>query len=804
MYLSNEETVKLHSAVKYFEVGFRSYVSEKIIESFEDEKKLHESIEMQRDKHIKNSMIFNGKIQGFLDKFKKERDTKKIYNLLQEAYDMYKAQTKCDIKEEKAEAFLLISDIYSITYIFYADIFNGLLQDFPNALEYMYFSEKYRVVRNNLCHPAAKISEESCKDVIRYIRKIVLILEDKYFWFESKDNLISQLDDILVISNSKVLESHNLDSLPKNVGHFVCRENEITTLNKYIMGNEIGLGRMKYILVSGYGGMGKTTLVTEAILRLIKEYVDKMFAEDRWFDFILFFSAKEEKLDFDYVTKNLKLCNLKKQITTLVELKSEIKQYLGTDNLATMRKKGLIVIDNFETINDTEKQKIDNYILYESADSIQYIVTSRTEQRINTNCKLHLEEIKEDGIEFVKEYIDVNGLKIDLNDSDIGRLVFSCKGNTLVLVLALHRMDQGVFLKTIENELNSVNSQTTQYIVNFMSKNAFDDIYNGEKFNKQAIDTIIKILVMYDEPIDIYSISRLGKLDSIEVEKVILALVDSLILEIKNEIISINEFAKSYLLIEFKPNEFEYNELKDLIWNYKFEMDGEKKHLESMKHSNKHISDILEDWKPLNVVDELAIMNAFNLYSKLNVAQTIKYGIKNFDLKEIKTRFEQIEMTSKHPYIYFQKTRILNALLLAEMSDKERENILRAIKASYENCLLSIDLQYSNIRGTVSYANTLREYGRFLQYENKDSKKASSNLEEGKRIYEKLGLNQNKYYYFCIFDLANAYYQLFIDTASDLYKKYSIEYTKIVANSKHNDIHSIRTKAKALLRERFI
>jgi hypothetical protein len=232
-------------------------------------------------------------------------------------------------------------------------------------------------------------------------------------------------------------------------------------------------------------------------------------------------------------------------------------------------------------------------------------------------------------------------------------------------------------------------------------------------------------------------------------------------------------------------------------------MDAEKKHLESMKRSNRHISDILEDWKPLNVVDELAIMNAFNMYSKLNVAQTIKYKLKNYDLSEVINKFQQIEMTSKHPYIYFQKTRVLNALLVAETDENENVNIKKAIKAAYENCLLSIELQYSNIRGTVSYANTLREYGRFLQYENNDSKKASSNLEEGKRIYEKLGLSHNKYYYFCVFDLANAYYQLFVDTTSELYKRFSIEYTKIVANSNQDDIYSIRTKARGLLRERF-
>lgn len=54
---------------------------------------------------------------------------------------------------------------------------------------------------------------------------------------------------------------------------------------------------MHYILVSGFGGMGKSALVIEVIMQMLRDYNNKNLRSKKWFDFILFFSAKEEVLD---------------------------------------------------------------------------------------------------------------------------------------------------------------------------------------------------------------------------------------------------------------------------------------------------------------------------------------------------------------------------------------------------------------------------------------------------------------------------------------------------------------------------
>lgn len=55
-----------------------------------------------------------------------------------------------------------------------------------------------------------------------------------------------------------------------------------------------------------------------------------------------------------------------------------------------MEKNGLIVIDNFETLSEVEKAKINDFIIYESNPNIQYIITSRNEEHIDTNYQLQI------------------------------------------------------------------------------------------------------------------------------------------------------------------------------------------------------------------------------------------------------------------------------------------------------------------------------------------------------------------------------------------------------------------------------
>ena len=86
-----------------------------------------------------------------------------------------------------------------------------------------------------------------------------------------------------------------------------------------------------------------------------------------------------------------------------------------------------------------------------------------------------------------------------------------------------------------------------------MSKNAFDEIYNQFKEQEDDIERILQIMVMYDEPIDKYSLMVLSHTDMLLVDEVVNALISGLILEAQREEVQINEFAKTYLLIKFSP-----------------------------------------------------------------------------------------------------------------------------------------------------------------------------------------------------------------------------------------------------------
>ena len=306
------------------------------------------------------------------------------------------------------------------------------------------------------------------------------------------------------------------------------------------------------------------------------------------------------------------------------DIKREIKRYLGTDDLVSYEKNGLIVIDNFETLSEVEKAKINDFIIYESNPNIQYIITSRNEEHIDTNYQLQIRIFNEkDGCEFIDKYLEENALLIELDEISKKKLVKLSKGNTLVLVLSLHRLSQGIELATIEKELLSIGSETVNNIVSFMSKNAFDEIYNQFKEQEDDIERILQIMVMYDEPIDKYSLMVLSHTDMLLVDEVVNALISGLILEAQREEVQINDFAKTYLLIKFRAIKIEYMEKQDEISNYKRELTIKKNKLLDCRERNPQIDNILKEWQPNNLIDELAIVDAFEAYTHFNVWRVV-------------------------------------------------------------------------------------------------------------------------------------------------------------------------------------
>ena len=99
---------------------------------------------------------------------------------------------------------------------------------------------------------------------------------------------------------------------------------------------------------------------------------------------------------------------------------------------------------------------------------------------------------------------------------------------------------------------------------------------------------------------------------------------------------------------------------------------------------------------------------------------------------------------------------------LLRFKKENREKIKECLKDSFEKTIISVETQYINIKGTISYASILRELGKFYLEDsgNVDYNKAANYSEKAKVIYEKIDKG-NRYYYFTIRNLAKAYIGLY-------------------------------------------
>ena len=99
---------------------------------------------------------------------------------------------------------------------------------------------------------------------------------------------------------------------------------------------------------------------------------------------------------------------------------------------------------------------------------------------------------------------------------------------------------------------------------------------------------------------------------------------------------------KTYLLIKFRPNNIEYMEKQDEISNYKRELTIKKNKLLDCRERNPQIDNILKEWQPNNLIDELAIVDAFEAYTHFNVWRVVNkkgYKNKNYTLDSVNQYF---------------------------------------------------------------------------------------------------------------------------------------------------------------------
>lgn len=772
MFLSAKNNIKLDSILKSYEVGYRSYVADKIVSAYPNHNSFQ--VEIDRIKKLSNSssIALSQKYSKKIDNINNEIIKK--YSIIKDCYESFVNQ------DYENTDVLYVSELIDYVFILFDPLFINLAKDFLSLEQFIYLQTLFHKTRNALSHPAsAKIRKESAKELMSFTSKLIKIIPDKYFWYYPKADIRKDIEVLARDIEINPIKIHNLEQVPFSNEKLLLRESEINNLKKLFYPHQNNFRTSGSTVIYGYGGVGKTSLVVYFIYELIKDSFDGHYKEN--IDFILFFTNKEEILTYQKTTGELVQQNLQKQINSFEELERRICQALNIDSIDNLSdSKGYIVIDNFENLDTQSKEKIYTFIKRTSR-NVHFILTSREEEKCED--KIHLKEFDENnyGSKFITEYITEYSLDIKENEIDKDLLVKSCKGNTLILVLSLQRISEHkTSFEKLISELNNVSSGSIDVITNFMYKNTFDETIQFLEKKDYHPQKIFTILSVYDSPLDIHAIKSLTDLGITEAEEICNTLATRLILNKVNEAYYINDFAYKFIIMKYRGVKTEVNAIIEKIRKYRKNLQEQKDKLEARKADPK-LLEIINDWKPVLAVDKIAFAEVFSAYDDARKIHDYMYKAgdradqNSFkrDLDRLLDLFEKNESLTSQPYIKFQKARVLQIFL--DLKNDESNKLIALINNAFEEAYIAIEVNYKYIKKTKSYASFLWIYAIFMDKHMNESDKALAYLEESRNVFENLGIADSQYYK-VLNDLSYSYFDKY-KTSKE--KEYLNEVTKL-------------------------
>ena len=128
--------------------------------------------------------------------------------------------------------------------------------------------------------------------------------------------------------------------------------------------------------IYGYGGVGKTALVLEVLKQVVRDIQDETTTNEYQPQYVLFFSAKERRLDIAPETGKIIENGMRCHFSSADELIHLILDELGLESFRKYREEGLIVIDNLETLSLDDREKIKVFVETQTPSEMQFILTS--------------------------------------------------------------------------------------------------------------------------------------------------------------------------------------------------------------------------------------------------------------------------------------------------------------------------------------------------------------------------------------------------------------------------------------------
>lgn len=715
MYISLGQANQLDNLVKGQEVAIRSFAADILINKYKTEKSFKSVLEsINIPENIIYSKRLTGKLKGLISR------SADVYEILLHCHSSAKTGTFNNNVPYLSEIFDLILILFN------SDFANkDIARNFSSIEEFHYCCSLFHKVRNDLSHPASHpITPSDADKVIFFISNLCSTIDSKYYWHAKSSDILNGIKDYENLSSSGNVKCQNLAMGVSSHKRLVCRENIIDRLYRSLFGGDNLKRVFGSVVLYGYGGVGKTSITAEFLYRTLR---DKLDGKHEDLEYVLFFSSKDEHLKNNNSTGELYIDSVRPEFSTFDELQNLLLRALGIssiEEIAFSYKRGIIAIDNIENIEAGEKEKIINFIRTLPRE-VQFIVTSRVEEMCED--KIHVEEFKNDetGHNFIRELIESEEIEVLLGNQEIESLLHASKGNALIILQTLNIVSRGVAtFSNIFESLESMRSRNTEIIANFMYKNTFDDAFTYLKSKGLRVEDVVQVISLYDERIELYSISKLVKIDIADAEQICNYLLGRLVLKKTGEYYELNEFAKRFIFIKLLPDRLKLADLKGEISAHKARMRGKLEQLDNTLNTNTELRKNVTDWQPRNYIDKIVIAELFSLYG--DAIRCLRSGKKTEYEKYLK-EFDDHQFISRHPFVPHQKARILKEGL--KKFYKHDNALMKQVEQLYEEAIESIEYEYRYLMNGEAYASLLMLFGVFLSQQLKQYSRAIRFLE---------------------------------------------------------------------------
>ncbi|AIQ14151.1 AAA family ATPase [Paenibacillus durus] len=766
MYLTGSEYLELDGILKKYEVGLRSYIAEKVCDKYTNYNSFSTVISELKIRFDSSQIgikpfLFQ-KYYSKLVALEKDEKLEKLYDALNFTLTCFKMQNHYEDSDVP-----YLSGILDLMFLLNAPLFSELTTQFGSEFED--FLSLYLKIRNGGSHPASKrILIEEAHQITQFVLISTSVIRSEYFWYVEVESIKKNISEFLHKIKKKTPIFNNLLQINQNHEELLMRETELAHLEKLLITNK---RRSSSVVLHGYGGVGKTSLAREFCNRIMK----KVLESEIKMDFIIWASSKNEELIFDRVGM-IKIREFKPQYQTFEDLVEMMCKILQLDTSSEEQllnyfencNQGLIVIDNYENIKGTERAKLEKFISDGCPNNIQFLLTSRQDEDI-ADKRIEIKGFKEVdiGIQFIEEYCTLNDFSLIYTNDELKEFLSLSCGNTLVITISLDRIFDGIMdLKSSLDNLRPLRNRDVEQIAEFMYKHMFDGIIAENEKSFPYIRKILNIMLLYRDPVDINILFDFTEAKITDLEEILSLFVRKFIVNKVRGMYELNEMATKFISLKLVPDNQHLRDLLNKIQDYRQDKELALKRLEEDTSNNPKLRNIIDDWQPYANSESIIIAQAYKLYDdyskRLSKIHNNDIAFKNDLLSEVKDAFSKLSNRSGHPYVSFQKARVLKLFLFGLRNAELRKELIQQMKEAYEEAYIVIYTgDYRNIINTASFPALLMLYGIFCLVDYKNNFEAVKYLEMASDFYNnretEFSENNANTYFFLSQACCNAY-----------------------------------------------